>query len=334
MTKSTYPRVQLGVSNCLLGVKCRYNGGHSQDDFVMDRLAKYVDYIPFCPEDAVMGTPRESVRLCRVDNELRVLGGKSGADYTDGLLDYNHKMITRLQKKNIDGAVVKSKSPSCGLDRIKIYRPTGEWLGSDKGIGQGLFTQALQQAMPYLAVEDEGRLHDPWLRENFVLQLFTRARWRVFLTQAPGLVHLQTFHRQHKFLLLSKNEALYRKMGPIVAQANLANWSQTIEQYQTLLYEALASKTQRSNMLNVLEHLYGFVKKHLGPTQKALYRDTLEEFRQGIVPLVAMMKLLQQWVGEFEVEYLQDQLIFDPYPADLALRSDLLAFKNLEKNTS
>lgn len=334
MTKSNYPRVQLAVSNCLLGVKCRYNGGHAQDDFLMDRLAKYVDFVPFCPEDAVMGTPRESVRLCRVEGEIRVLGGKSKTDYTDGLLDYNQKAIARLQKKRIDGAVVKAKSPSCGLDRIKIYRPTGEWLGSDNGVGQGLFTQALQQAMPHLALEDEGRLQDPWLRENFVLQLFTLARWREFLAQAPGLLNLQTFHRQHKFLLLSKNESLYRKMGPVVAQAQISEWPKVIEAYQTLLYETLATKTQRSNMMNVLAHLYGYVKSYLGESQKSLYHETLDEFKQGIVPLIAMIKLLQQWVDEYEVSYLQDQIIFDPYPADLALRSDLLAFKNLIKKSS
>lgn len=328
---SHYPRIQLAVSNCLLGVKCRYNGGHAQDDFVTDRLAKYVDFIPFCPEDAAMGTPRESVRLCRVDDEIRVLGGKSGQDYTQGLVDYNDKMVARLQRKMIDGAVVKAKSPSCGLGRIKIYRPTGEWLGSDKGTGQGLFTQALQRAMPHIALEDEGRLQDPWLRENFVMQLFTLARWREFLAQSPSVADLQTFHRRHKFLLLSKNEALYRQMGPVVAQATKSNWAEDIEAYQALLYQALAAKTQRGSVINVLEHLFGYLKGQVSPSQKAMYLETLAEFRDGVIPLIAMIKLLRQWVDEFEVSYLSDQWIFDPYPADLALRSDLLAFKNMAK---
>lgn len=333
MQKPTYPRVQLAISNCLLGVKCRYNGGHSQDDFVMDQLSKYVDFIPFCPEDAVMGTPRESVRLCRVEGEIRVLGGKSKQDYTEGLVSYNQKMINHLKQHQVDGAIVKAKSPSCGLERIKIYRPTGEWLGSDNGVGQGIFTQALQQAMPNLAIEDEGRLQDAWLRENFVMQLFTQARWREFLASSPGLAQLQAFHRQHKFLLLSKNEAIYRQMGPVVANATLANWDQTIAQYENLLKQALASKTQRSAMLNVLEHLYGYVKDRVSPNQKALYRESLEEFRQGVIPLIALMKLFKQWVDEFAVAYLQEQWIFDPYPADLALRSNLLAFKNLPNKT-
>jgi uncharacterized protein YbgA (DUF1722 family)/uncharacterized protein YbbK (DUF523 family) len=329
---AVYPKIRLAVSNCLLGVKCRYNGGHAQDDFVTDRLGKYVEFIPFCPEDAAMGTPRESVRLCKVEDQIRVLGGRSGKDYTDGLVTYNTKMVARLVNKQIDGAIVKAKSPSCGLDRIKIYKPTGEWLGSPQGVGQGLFTQALQQALPHIALEDEGRLFDPWLRENFALQLFTLARWREFLAEQPSVAGFQAFHRRHKFLLQSKNEALYREMGPIVAATDLNNWAQQTEAYQALLYRLLAMKTQRNAMINVLEHLYGYVKTQVSPPQKALYHETLDEFREGVIPLIAMMKLLRQWVVEFDVAYLQDQWIFDPYPADLALRSDLMAFKNLNKS--
>jgi uncharacterized protein YbgA (DUF1722 family)/uncharacterized protein YbbK (DUF523 family) len=334
MTNNTqagcYPPIRLAVSNCLLGVKCRYNGGHAEDDFVSVCLAKYVELIPFCPEDAAMGTPRESVRLCRVEGEIRVLGGRSGKDYTEGLLEYNNKMVARLVSKQIDGAVVKAKSPSCGLDRIKIYKPTGEWLGTPNGVGQGLFTQALQQAMPYIALEDEGRLVDPWLRENFVLQLFSLARWREFLGESPSVSGFQAFHRRHKFLFLSKNEALYRQMGPVVAQTNLSNWEASIGVYQGLLQQVLASKTQRKAMINVLDHLYGYVKNQVSDYQKSLYRETLEEFREGVIPLIALMKLLRQWVIEFDVDYLVDQWIFDPYPADLALRSDLKAFKNID----
>ncbi|WP_248850005.1 YbgA family protein [Thiomicrospira microaerophila] len=325
------PKIRLAVSNCLLGVKCRYNGGHAQDDFLTDRLAKFVELIPFCPEDAAMGTPRESVRLCEVDQQIRVLGGRSGTDYTDGLVDYNRKMIDRLVKKQIDGALVKAKSPSCGLDRIKIYKPTGEWLGSEKGIGQGLFTQALQQKMPHIALEDEGRLFDPWLRENFVLQLFSLARWRTFISQPQSVKNFQVFHRRHKFLLLSKNEALYRQMGPIVAQTTSQNWEESTERYQDLFWRVLASKTQRSAMINVLDHLYGYVKSQVSDYQKNLYLESLEEFREGIIPLIALMKLLRHWVVEFKVDYLSDQWIFDPYPAELALRSEINAFKNLDK---
>jgi uncharacterized protein YbgA (DUF1722 family)/uncharacterized protein YbbK (DUF523 family) len=326
-----YPKVKIAVSNCLMGVNCRFNGGHSQDDFVTERLAKYVEFIPFCPEDAVMGTPRESVRLYRVDGEIKVMGGRSQTDYTDGLTEYNQQMIRQLVEQAVDGAIVKAKSPSCGLERIKIYRPTGEWLGSDNGVGQGLFTQMLQQAMPWLGVEEEGRLLDPWLRENFVLQVFTQARWRELMDQSPGLADFQTFHRRHKFLFLSKNEAIYRQMGPLVAATTQKNQSESMAAYQALLHELLATKTRRSAMINVLEHLYGYVKDKVSDGQKAIYRETLEEFRSGVVPLIAMIKLLRQWIEDYQVTYLQDQWILDPYPADLALRSDLKAFKNVER---
>lgn len=324
-----HAKIQLAVSNCLLGVSCRYNGGHAQDHFVTDKLANYVKFIPFCPEDAAMGTPRESVRLCRVESQLRVIGGRSGQDYTDGILDYNQKMVKRLQQKKIDGAVVKAKSPSCGLERIKIYRPSGEWLGSDQGMGSGLFTAHLQQVMPNLAIEDEGRLQDPWLRENFVLQLFAQARWREFVADSPSVAELQQFHRRHKFLLMSKNEALYRQMGPLVAQARQDNLEQSLLDYEQIWLQVLASKTKRTSMINVLEHLYGYVKDFISPVQKNMYRQSLQEFRLGIIPLIVLMKMLHQWIIDFDVIYLQDQWILEPYPSDLALRSDLQAFKNL-----
>lgn len=332
MNQFHYPTVRLAVSNCLLGTLCRYNGGHAQDGFISHHLAKYVEFIPFCPEDAVMGTPRESVRLCRVEGALRVVGGRSQNDYTDGLVAYNQQKVAELHAQKIDGALVKAKSPSCGLDRIKIYRPTGEWLGSDNGIGQGLFTQTLQTSMPWLAIEDEGRLQDAWLKENFMLQVFAQARWRMFLSEKPGVADLQAFHRRHKFLWLSKNEAIYRQMGPLVAQANSDNLMSSLAAYEALLHRLLATKSKMGAMVNVIEHLYAYVKTRLSPAQKTMYRDTLEEFRQGIIPLIALMKLLQQWINEFEVEYLVDQWILAPYPADLALRSTLTAFKVLAQD--
>ncbi len=327
MSGFDYPRVKLAVSNCLLGSLCRYNGGHAQDGFISEQLAQYVDYIPFCPEDAVMGTPRESVRLCRIEGRIHVLGGRSQTDYTAELQAYNQQKIVQLQAMQIDGALVKAKSPSCGLDRIKIYRPTGEWLGSDNGIGQGLFTQALQQAMPWLAIEDEGRMQDAWLKENFMLQVFAQARWRTFVGAAPSVADFQAFHRRHKFLLLSKNEALYRQMGPLVAQATAANLALSLADYELLLHQTLATKSRIGAMINVVEHLYGYVKASLSPAQKGLYQETREEFRQGVIPLIVLMKLLQQWIAEFEVDYLADQWILAPYPSVLALRSDCAAFK-------
>ncbi len=322
-----FPRLKIAVSDCLKGVECRYNGGHAQDDFVKNQLAQYADFVPFCPEAAVIGTPRETVRLVDVKGQVRVLGGKSHTDYTDGLQDYTEKRVELIKQRNVDGAVVKSRSPSCGLERIKVYRETGEWFGSNDPMGQGLFTGHLQKTLPHLAIEEEGRLQDAWLRENFVMQVFSAARWRVFLTSEPGVADFQAFHRDHKYLLLSKNEALYRKMGPIVAQATTDNLEESLDQYGELFYQAIAEKAKRGQIINVLQHVYGYFKKQITDTEKTFFNEALEEFRDGMIPLIAVIKILQQFMHHYGSDYLSTQVFFQPYPAELALRSTVGAYK-------
>lgn len=320
-----FPRLRIAISDCLRGTECRYNGGHAQDDFVNKHLAKYADFFPFCPEAPVLGTPRETIRLVNVDGDIRVRGTKTGRDVTDGIQTYNEKMVPKLLEQNIDGAVVKSRSPSCGMERIKHYRPTGEWLGSQDKMGQGLFTASLQSASPLLPLEEEGRLHDAWLRENYMMRVFTLARWRVWQESALTPARLQAFHRQHKYLLMSKSEQYYRQLGPIVAQARDENILDSVKMYDELLKTLLACHAKRGGMVNVIEHVYGYFKKSLSSPEKTLYRQTLDEFRQGVVPMITIIKLLQQFLSHYGSDYLEDQFFFQPYPSELALRSSISA---------
>ena len=158
--RTIFPKLKIAVSDCLRGTECRYNGGHAQDDFINHHLAPYAQFLPFCPEAPVLGTPRETIRLVNIDGSIRVRGTKSEKDVTEGIQSYNQKMIPKLLEQGVDGAIVKSRSPTCGMERIKMYRPTGEWYGSQDKMGQGLFTAELQQQAPQLAVEEEGRLQD------------------------------------------------------------------------------------------------------------------------------------------------------------------------------
>lgn len=322
-----FPRLTIAVSDCLKGVECRYNGGHAQDEFVKHQLSQYADFVPFCPEAAVIGTPRETIRLVDVKGQVRVLGSKSATDYTDGLLDYAKQRVALIAERQVDGAVVKSRSPSCGLERIKVYRESGEWYGSSDPMRQGLFTEQLQKNMPYLAIEEEGRLQDAWLRENFVLQIFSAARWREFMQKRPDVKAFQEFHRDHKFLLLSKDEILYRQMGPIVAEATVLNLQEKLAEYGDLFREAIAEKGARGKMINVLEHLYGYFKKQVTESEKVFFRETLEEFRAGTVPLIAVIKIIQQFIHHYGSEYLSTQIILHPYPPELALRSSIQAYR-------
>lgn len=330
MKNREFPRLKIALSDCLSGTECRYNGGHAQYDFVRYELSKYADFYRFCPEAAVMGTPRETIRLVQMNSEIRVIGPKSGEDYTDGLQAYTDSKVNFLAKQDIDGAVVKSRSPSCGLERIKVYRPSGEWFGSQDPMDMGLFTKSLQQRLPQLFIEEEGRLQDAWLRENFMLNLFTRARWRemkALLLQEPLIKRFQDFHRDHKYLLLSKNEKLYREMGQIVAQTEKANFSEQLELYGRKLHLLLQERASKGKMVNVMQHMYGYFKDKVSDSEKALFTETLDEFSQGIVPLISVVKLLQQFVNHYGSEYLETQWIIHPYPAELALRSKVTAYR-------
>lgn len=323
-----FPRLKIAVSDCLRGTECRYNGGHAQDDFVNHALAKYADFYPFCPEAAVIGTPRETIRLVGMPEGVRVIGPKTGNDYTDGLQSYGDKMVPKLLEHSLDAAVVKSKSPSCGLERIKVYQPTGEWHGSKDPLTTGLFSGQLRRQAPYLAIEDEGRLQDAWLRENFMLHAFTAARWRELLSSNPSLADFQIFHRDHKYLLLSKNESLYREMGPLVAQTRKDNLEEQIITYQKKLFALLSFRSSRGQVKNVLDHVYGYFKQQVSVEEKAHYQTSVAEFIEGTVPLIAVIKVLEQFLNHYGSDYLTTQVFFHPYPADLALRSDIKAYKS------
>lgn len=325
--KMHFPRLKIAVSDCLRGTECRYNGGHAQDDFVNHHLAKYADFYPFCPEAAVIGTPRETIRLVGDQQGVRVKGPKSGNDYTDGLKAYGDKMVPKLLGMHLDAAVVKSKSPSCGIERIKVYQPSGEWHGSKDPMTSGLFTGQLREQAPYLAIEDEGRLQDAWLRENFMLHAFTSARWRELLKSTPSLVDFQVFHRDHKYLFLSKSEAVYREMGPLVANTRADNFEEQLQAYQGKLFELLAHRSTKGQVRNVLDHVYGYFKAQLSADEKVHYQEAVNEFVEGIVPLIAVIKILEQFLKHYGSDYLSTQIFFNPYPADLALRSKVDAFR-------
>jgi uncharacterized protein YbgA (DUF1722 family) len=227
----------------------------------------------------------------------------------------------------MDGAVVKSRSPTCGLERIKVYQPSGEWHGSKDPMVSGLFTHDLKNAAPNLAIEEEGRLSDAWLRENFILQAFTSARWREFLESEPTLANFQVFHRDHKYLFLSKNEALYRELGALVATTRRHNLAESLVGYEAKLFDLLACRSKKGHVKNVLDHIYGYFKFQITDGEKTLYHDTVAEFMQDIVPLIAVIKILEQFLSHYGSDYLATQIFFKPYPADLALRSKVTAYR-------
>lgn len=315
--------MKIGVSECLLGVKCRYDGSHAKDDFVTGMLAEYAELVPFCPEAAVLGTPRETMRFVRFDDGVKLVGNKSGREYTVPIREYSLEAVETIKREGLSGFVFKAKSPSCGVERVKVYTEAGMPAESV----DGLFARTVREALPYLPAEDEKRLLDPWLRENFILHLFAYERYMDFATRAESMKELVEFHSRHKFLLQSKHEGNYRELGSIVANHDKLPFEQVMKQYGDLFLATIAQKNSRGAAVNVLEHMYGFVKKAVTEEEKQLFLKSLGEFREGVIPMIAVLKLLEHFVVLHNVAYIKNQVFLDPYPAKLGLRSDIKAYR-------
>lgn len=315
--------MKIGVSECLTGVKCRYDGSHARDDFVTKVLAEYAEFVPFCPEAAVLGTPRETMRFVRFEDGVKLVGNASGSDYTAPIRAYSLEAAERIRNEGLCGFVFKAKSPSCGVERVKIYTEGGMPAES----ADGLFARTVQEALPYLPVEDEKRLLDAWLRENFILHIFAYERYMTFAKTARSMKELVDFHSRHKFLLQSKHEGYYRELGSIVANHDKLAFEAVMEKYGELFLKTIAQKNSRGAAVNVLEHMYGFVKKLVSDEEKQLFLKTLGEFREGVIPMIAVLKLLEHFVVLHNVEYIKNQVFLDPYPAKLGLRSDIKAYR-------
>lgn len=319
-----YPRLKIALSDCLQGTPCRPDGSDAADNFVIKHLAEYADFHPFCPEQSVLGTPREPIRQVKKQSEIRFLGTQTGSDHTDSLMAYTEEQVPKLLSAQVDGAVVKSRSPTCGLERIRVY---GEEKPAQNGSQAGFFTAHLMQSAPNLAIEEEGRLQDAWLRENFMVRIFTVARWREFTAAQPTLSQFQAFHRNHKYLFLTKHEGLYREMGALVATTRPQNLNASLLGYQHKLMQLLAYRTSKGHMKRVTDKIYGYFRKQLTEAEKTLYQETSSEFMRGIVPLITVIKLLEHFLSVYGSSYLSSQVFFHPYPDALALRSKINAFR-------
>ncbi len=315
-----HDRITLGISSCLLGQEVRYDGGHKKLGFATDELDRHFDFMPVCPEMAIgLGTPRPTLRLVRDENEIvRVRGSKDNAvDVTDQLIAVAEQ--TADNAAYISGYILCAKSPSCGMERVPVVKENGDGLGK---IGAGAFAERLMQRMPLLPVEENGRLNDPLLRENFVMRVIAYRRWQELNAAGLNAHGLQEFHRRHKFLLLAHDQNIYRELGPLVANAS-ANVEEAAEDYIAGFMKALARPAKRSNHSNTLMHLQGFVKEHLDSEERQDLSAQIDQYRTGILPLLVPLALIERYARKYKVDYLLDQYYFQPYPSDLRLRYGL-----------
>ena len=314
----------LAVSACLLGAKIRFDAGHKLDHFITDELGQFARFIPFCPEHLAFGTPRPSVRLVRSgEGEIRVQSNKDASDLTAPLERESAHELERIAAEPLCGIIFKSKSPSCGMKSAKLYLENGFCEGKEDGV----FATMCRERFPHLPMEEEGRLQDMWLRENFVMQVFSYARFEDFKASAPDMNALVAFHTSHKFLLQSKNEMLYRQLGNVVANRDGLAFDTLLERYEELFKTAIAHKSSIKRTRNVLEHMAGFFKNDLSREEKEVLHDQIGDYAERIVPLIVPLSTIHLYAKKHNTAYLLGQRFLDPYPKTLALRSHLDAGK-------
>jgi uncharacterized protein YbgA (DUF1722 family)/uncharacterized protein YbbK (DUF523 family) len=314
----------IAVSGCLLGQNVRFAGGHSQDRFVTDQLGEYAKYISFCPENLAFGTPRPTIRLIEDEQDgYFVQSSETLDDITEQLSITSQSELEKIEDASISGIIFKSKSPSCGFGSAMIYRTNGY----SKEKSDGLFVKMCKDAFPLIPMEEEGRLNDPWLRENFVMQLFAYDDFEKFKSTDPSMKDLVAFHQSYKFMLQAKNDMMYRELGHIVGNHEGLTFDELLRQYEILFKTAIGQKSSIGKNRNVLEHMAGFVKDKISSVEKEMLHEQIEEYANKIVPLIAPLSRLYMFAKEYDVEYLLGQKFLHPYPKELALRSDIRSGK-------
>jgi uncharacterized protein YbgA (DUF1722 family)/uncharacterized protein YbbK (DUF523 family) len=312
------PSVRIGISSCLLGHPVRYDGGHKRDAFLVDTIGPHVTWVPVCPEEeAGMGTPREPMRLVRADGRLRLLGVRSATDHTPVLDGWAARRVEQLAREDLDGYILKKDSPSCGLDRVKVYNAHL----APARTGRGLFADALVARLSKLPVEEEGRLCDPRLRENFVERVFAYRRLRTFFTgrwTVSGLVHHQA---AHKLTLLSHSPDACRTLGRLVARAKDLPRAEVRATYEDGFMRCLATLATPRKHVNVLQHMLGYFRGVLDADSRAELAGAIADYRRGLVPLVVPLTLLRSQVRRCRVTYLAGQTYLEPHPKELMLRN-------------
>jgi uncharacterized protein YbgA (DUF1722 family)/uncharacterized protein YbbK (DUF523 family) len=311
------PRIRIGISACLLGQEVRYNGGHKRDAFLTDTFGRYVEWVAVCPEvELGMGTPRPPIRLERRGGEVRLVMPGTGEDYTDAMRAWSQRRAEVLAGMELDGYVLKKDSPSCGMERVKVYPDAG----APSKDGRGLFAAALIARLPDLPVEEEGRLNDPLLRENFIARVFVHHRWREGEREGWTRAGLMRFHERHKFLLMARNQNGMRRLGRLLGEAGKDTPVEELAAaYRQGLTGILRRPATRRGHTNVLHHLAGFVSDPLDGEDRAELAEMIERYRLGLVPLIVPLTLIRHHVRRQGVAYLQDQVYLEPHPHELML---------------
>ena len=309
-------KIPVGISSCLLGELVRFDGAHKRDAYIMGTLSEYFAFHSCCPEVAIgLGIPRPPIHLVKVVNEIRCVGVKDPSlDVTNRLKDYANDQ--KEVHAGLCGYILKKDSPSCGMERVKVYssnQPHRE--------GLGIYAQEMMKNNPLLPVEEEGRLGDPGLRENFIQRVYVLYRWKVLLAECISPQKLTHFHARHKLIIMSHTD--YRELGHLLAGLTKDNLLQVAEQYISQLMNTLKKVVSRASHVNVLQHIQGYLKKELGAEDKAELCEIIERYRCGEVPLIVPLTMLKHHFRKSPDTYIQESYYMSPYPQELQLINQL-----------
>lgn len=311
-------KIKLGISSCLLGEKVRYDGGHKLEYFLTDTLGRYVEWTSVCPEvECGLPVPREAMRLVGDPDNPRLVTVQTGVDHSARIAAWAKKKFVALEREDICGFVFKSRSPSSGMRGVKIYTEAG----MPNATGSGLFAKAFMEKFPFIPVEDEARLHDPSLRENFIERIFVYRRWREYIKEDGSLRGLVSFHTKHKLLQMSHSRKYYNELGKLVAAAKRARRDELHASYLRMLFEGLRFPATIRKNTHVLQHVAGYFKDRLSADKKQELQGVITNYRRELVPLIVPITLLQHYVRKYGAEHLKQQTYLNPDPLELMLRN-------------
>ncbi len=310
--------LRLGISRCLLGDEVRFDGGHKQDRFLTDVLGRYVEWVSVCPEvEAGLGTPREAMRLVGNPHHPRLMTIKSKHDHTQAMEAMIDARLDSLHTQDLSGFVFKRGSPSCGVERVRVY--TAQGMPSHNGVG--IFAKAFTEQFPLIPVEEEGRLSDPSLRENFIERVFCYRRFQDLVQNGVTKQTLIRFHTIHKYLLLAHSQQHYETMGRLVGQTERYRLKELTLKYGEHFMRALTMKATVRKHVNVLQHIVGYFKSRLTTHEKAELLGVIADYHRGLTPLIVPLTLVKHYVQFFDVGYIRDQVYLNPHPKELMLRN-------------
>jgi uncharacterized protein YbgA (DUF1722 family)/uncharacterized protein YbbK (DUF523 family) len=310
--------IKIGVSSSLLGKEVRYNGGHSLDRYITGTLSDYFTFVDVCPEvEAGLGIPRETLRLVGDPDAPRLMTTKTKKDFTETMQKWAKQRIKNFEKEDLCGFIFKKGSPSSGMERVRVYTERG--MPSNRG--SGMFARAFMDHFPLIPTEEDGRLNDSALRENFIERIFALRRWRLMVAERKSRGNIVAFHTAHKLQIMSHSVKHYSEMGRLVARGKELDIQSMYDQYEALFMQALSLKATVKKNVNVLQHMAGYFKKQLSKNEKQELQEIIDQYHKYFTPLIVPITVFNHYVRKYGQEYLQDQYYLNPHPIELKLRN-------------